>query len=324
MSLPEAEREATALYYVDGYSQADVAGFLGVPVSTVNSRLHAARGHLRERMTTMAQDMLKNNALGEDFAHRLLAFPFPRIEPEVEVTDMPGENMTVRCADAQVFFTPLEEGGRCDWCFYDWPDWRLTGINETRVVDWTREKGRAACRIWTKYTPLPDGEPEWMDDHVLVEADSWRKVTLKRYAPGQVFMGTYRWPNDPQDYAAPPQPMTLSVGAKWAEGEVTGVAGVRIGERFWRCLKIVTGAQQWKTGTSTPAVFAEWYVAENGRTVFFQRYNGKGFREAPKPGSYEALAGSAELEFHGAEFRHWYDCIADFALEDIFGQSLQE
>ena len=42
-SLPGPEREAVTLYYIDGYSQAEVAAFLDVPATTVKSRLHASR-----------------------------------------------------------------------------------------------------------------------------------------------------------------------------------------------------------------------------------------------------------------------------------------
>jgi RNA polymerase sigma factor (sigma-70 family) len=57
-ALPEHERLATALYYIADYSQAEVAGFLGVPVTTVKKRLFAARRRLRERMLTMVEDTL--------------------------------------------------------------------------------------------------------------------------------------------------------------------------------------------------------------------------------------------------------------------------
>lgn len=42
-ALPEAQREAITLYYLQERSQQEVAAFLGVPVSTVNNRLHAGR-----------------------------------------------------------------------------------------------------------------------------------------------------------------------------------------------------------------------------------------------------------------------------------------
>jgi RNA polymerase sigma factor (sigma-70 family) len=57
-ALPEHERLATTLYYVADYSQAEVARFLGVPVTTVKKRLFAARRRLKERMLTMVEDTL--------------------------------------------------------------------------------------------------------------------------------------------------------------------------------------------------------------------------------------------------------------------------
>ena len=46
-------REVVTLYYVHDCSQQDIATFLGVPVTTVNNRLHAARAQLKRRTLTM-------------------------------------------------------------------------------------------------------------------------------------------------------------------------------------------------------------------------------------------------------------------------------
>lgn len=72
-ALPEAEREVTTLFYINGYSQQEVADFLEVPVTTVNNRLHASRERLKERMITMAKDALKNNRLPQSFAQGVLS-----------------------------------------------------------------------------------------------------------------------------------------------------------------------------------------------------------------------------------------------------------
>jgi RNA polymerase sigma factor (sigma-70 family) len=45
--LPENERLVTTLFYIDGYTQADIGDFLEVPVSTVNKRLYSARQRLK-------------------------------------------------------------------------------------------------------------------------------------------------------------------------------------------------------------------------------------------------------------------------------------
>src|SRR5690349_4197234 len=45
-ALPENERQVVTLFYVDGYTQADIGEFLQLPVSTVNKRLYTARRRL--------------------------------------------------------------------------------------------------------------------------------------------------------------------------------------------------------------------------------------------------------------------------------------
>jgi hypothetical protein len=112
--------------------------------------------------------------------------------------------------------------------------------------------------------------------------------------------------------------MDLTVGTKWGGfcgGEVTGVARVTIGVNSWRCLKVSNGGcQHYKTVDGSPAAWAEWYVAETGRTVFFRRYNGEGYADPDRPRSFESLEGATEIEFGGKVFRHSYDCVPDVAL----------
>ena len=72
-ALPENERVVTALFYINGYSHNDIAGFLEVPLSTVKSRLHTARTRLKRRMVDMASESLHTNKLPEDFGSRVLS-----------------------------------------------------------------------------------------------------------------------------------------------------------------------------------------------------------------------------------------------------------
>jgi len=67
-ALPEGERTATSLYYINGYSQGEIAEFLEVPVTTVKNRLHRSRKRLRERMMTMVDETMKSAPLPGDFA----------------------------------------------------------------------------------------------------------------------------------------------------------------------------------------------------------------------------------------------------------------
>ena len=56
--LPENQRIVTTLFYIDGYSQNEIADFLEIPTTTIKKRLQYARKRLKERLITMAKDTL--------------------------------------------------------------------------------------------------------------------------------------------------------------------------------------------------------------------------------------------------------------------------
>ena len=71
--LKKHHRDTTALFYVDGYSIAEVAAILEVPVGTVKRRLHTAREILKTEMVDLVKDTLKNERPGEGFGEQVLA-----------------------------------------------------------------------------------------------------------------------------------------------------------------------------------------------------------------------------------------------------------
>jgi len=70
--LPERQREATTLYYINGYSQKEISDFLEVPVTTVKKRLHDSRNKLKKRMIGMVEETLKSNAPDERFSQKVV------------------------------------------------------------------------------------------------------------------------------------------------------------------------------------------------------------------------------------------------------------
>lgn|GEM_PF-3127891 len=85
-ALPQTQRTATMLFYIDGYSQKEIADFLEVPVSTVNDRLHASRKRLRERMMAMVKETLEEKAPDERFSEKVIEALLARPRP----LDIPG------------------------------------------------------------------------------------------------------------------------------------------------------------------------------------------------------------------------------------------
>lgn len=76
--LSEAERAAVILFHLQGYSHREIAAMLSIPISTIKSRLHSARGKLRvgllterETLQTMEQTW-KENAPDPGFGKRVL------------------------------------------------------------------------------------------------------------------------------------------------------------------------------------------------------------------------------------------------------------
>ena len=65
-ALPEKERLVTTLFYIDGYTQADIGDFLEVPVSTVNKRLYTARQRLKSNVVERFKSDLQQQRPSRD------------------------------------------------------------------------------------------------------------------------------------------------------------------------------------------------------------------------------------------------------------------
>ncbi len=65
-ALPENERLVTTLFYVNGYTQADIGEFLEVPVSTVNKRLYSARQRLKGSVVDLFKTDLQQQRPSRD------------------------------------------------------------------------------------------------------------------------------------------------------------------------------------------------------------------------------------------------------------------
>jgi RNA polymerase sigma factor (sigma-70 family) len=71
-SLSEPLREATTLFYINGYSHQEISSFLEVPVNTVKSRLNASRKQLSDEVIHMVGQTLSSHGLGDDFAGKVI------------------------------------------------------------------------------------------------------------------------------------------------------------------------------------------------------------------------------------------------------------
>jgi len=69
--LSNKQRETTTLFYINGYSQEEIARIQEVPIGTVRRRLHDARKTLKEEMIRVVEDVLKSEAPKDDFGEKV-------------------------------------------------------------------------------------------------------------------------------------------------------------------------------------------------------------------------------------------------------------
>lgn len=70
-NLPESQRLAVTLYYMDGLSVNEVSDFLDIPVGTVKSRLYKGREKLKGELMKMIEQEFAKQRPGDEFANKL-------------------------------------------------------------------------------------------------------------------------------------------------------------------------------------------------------------------------------------------------------------
>ena len=78
--LRKPQRETLILHYLSGFTLAEVAAILGVPVGTVKSRLSKARERLKRVTVSQVEGVMKRQSVSSDFSDRV--FQLLRLYPE--------------------------------------------------------------------------------------------------------------------------------------------------------------------------------------------------------------------------------------------------
>ena len=120
-ALPAALREVTVLHYVHERSHAQIGTFLGLPATTVNNRLHAARAQLKRRMLAMVKDTLHEHRLPDDFparVGRVVSADGPLVEARFDGADPPEVHTALALVD----------GGGALHVIQRLPDGRVRGL----------------------------------------------------------------------------------------------------------------------------------------------------------------------------------------------------
>lgn len=186
--LPKNYRAAATLAFMSGMSHQDIATFLDLPVTTVQSRLQRARGMLRERMLTMAQEWFDAQRLPDDFGQKVLAETDTVRVGELAIPELRwGRNAIAvkltnkgerTCMVGMDVRTEVEGGRRANWqkqFRYDVPARGTRTVRESfniqrifRNMGYSPEAECCALRI--SFACLPAGGPEGQGEYLLEQA----------------------------------------------------------------------------------------------------------------------------------------------------------
>jgi RNA polymerase sigma-70 factor (ECF subfamily) len=314
-AIAEPERDAARLFYLEGFSIAEIAARSQTPVGTVKRRLYTARECLRQMfgVTKEARPSMRTEKRLEK------AQPFPERRPELHITPDSGELFAVNCLELRWWSIVPEVGNVAMWAHYDPPNGRLTEVAEMRVVrpaqihkidcvevevsKWEPGNGWGPYGL-TIYGRLTEDKAQYL----AVAYDQGDSVSLSTFLDEGFDWNWGEMDRRIEDRGRFVTNPDGSFTQAHSQGEVNadgaGVFQVRVGERTFRCLRVF-GVEGPVDDPSTAVT--ESYVTEAGRTVWIRHY-------APEGRDNIVTDADTSLVIDGQRFLHWYDTMTDAAL----------
>ena len=313
--LPAPDRELLQMAYFHGAPLSEIAGRLNVPIGTVKSRLHAARGRFRA------------------------LYPFPPSEkggipmskmpeklPEIAIRRT-GEADSAFWTELMGWFIIPRIGEKACWAIYDYPAKTRSEAYDLSCTRPARIHGVEGVEIELQET-LPDGTPGYTslaaaqltDTHCryLAECsivDGVRDVCTflddafaARLAIGEDNSGTEI--HLARKNVIVPTENGYSCAEAGPVFDVTGRFEVTVGARTFDTARIT-----YIETDANGAILCEYYVDANGRCVLDRRFNADDWKISYyKENWREKLPENEVIFLNGAPFVHWYSCISDYVL----------
>jgi len=116
--LPEKLSEVIQLHYLNEMTYPEICEKLGIPTSTLKSRLHHARKQLHDELAPFVEYVPISKPVSEK---RRISMEIQK--PEIKITEVPGAKMEVELVEVPNRFIKLEEGAVSEtiW-FRNWAD----------------------------------------------------------------------------------------------------------------------------------------------------------------------------------------------------------
>lgn len=322
-AVPEREKQALRSFYVDGLSIAEIAARHRSTPGTVKRRLSHGRDWVRgelgisRRKTDMSAESKETG-------------PFPDVRPDIVVERLPERASAVDVRELTWWFVVPQLHDEVRWADYQpirgVSDWRLTESTAMRAIRGAVLHDRECVeievqeqrypvdglliatpadrhtRVWGR---LNDTEVEWLGVERLT-GDGTRRLDSFLDEGFELDWGTCPRRIEPGGWSEKTDGH-FSRDAQCPAMFADGVFAVHVGKRTFTCTRVVEMEQR----ATELDVIVLAYVADDGRTLLFRRYDGN--RRVPRDESRnrdELLPQADRIVIDGMTFVHSYDYLS--------------
>ncbi len=322
---PEEQREVAQLFYLEGFSVAEIAARRRCPEGTVKQRLFHARAYLRETL-----GISEKSSVSPAHAHKpeTKRQPFPLRRPEVVITQMNAEPFSVDCPELRWWFIVPEISERSLFANYTPMAWELSEVHEIKAVRpaIVHDVDGVELEIHTWEPQSGWWQSTWEICGRLTETTAEYLAVLQLH-DGKRLLHTFldegfdfNWGLMSRKLEDCGRFVTQADGSlkqvhslEDTEANVAGLFSIQVGDRNFTCLRVF---QLEGPLAALDAPITESYVTETGRTVMVRHFCRQEMAMYDDAENAESIVVDNDLQIviDGVTFVHWYDSISNLAF----------
>lgn len=333
---PQAERDAAKLFYLGGFTIAEIAKRHRCPEGTVKRRLFHARAHLREVFELdpkrRHQKMSSRKAQPANIELRYTQRPerpsVPYQRPPVVITPVEVKPFAVNCPELRCWSIVPKVGEWALFGNYDPPNWELTELYDMYATRPAKIHGVEGVEIDIN---LWKAESGWLPSaekiYGALDEEKARYLAVSIYHNGTALFQTFLDEHFAYDWGEmerriedlgrfslqPDGSLKQSHTGQPLDAYGAGIFSVEVGKRAFTCLRAL---QVEGDVTNVDAPITASFITQEGRTVLVRHYCHPEKRMITDTGAREGVPTDPQttVVLDGVTFVHWYDTLTHVAF----------